>query len=98
MTTSQAEAFLHRLETDDDFAQRMRAAGGDPDATRRQATEAGYTFTHDDMLEALGNVYGIELTLEQLEEIAAGNTGALTLGASATVPAFGIVAMGAAAG
>jgi predicted ribosomally synthesized peptide with nif11-like leader len=98
MSTSDAEAFLHRLESDETFAERMQAASGDPDTAHRLAADAGYSFTHEDMLEAMGNVYGIELSLEQLEQIAAGNAGAVTLGPSATTPLLGIVAMGAAAG
>ncbi|MBF4769667.1 Nif11-like leader peptide family RiPP precursor [Nocardioides agariphilus] len=98
MGTIDAEAFLERLETDDAFAATMQAAGGDPDATHRLAAEAGYSFTHDEMLEALANVYGVELTLEQLEQIAAGDAGHIIVSASVTAPLYGSVMMGAAAG
>ncbi len=73
MSTSDAESFLLRLERDEHFAVQMQAAGRDPEAIRRLAAEAGFTFTAEEMVEALGNVYGVELTREQLQQIAGGN-------------------------
>ena len=98
MSTSDAEAFLQRLENDEEFAQRLQGASGDADATHELAVEAGFDFTSEEMVEALGNVYGVELSADQLEQIAAGSDSALSLGASAIGPLSASVVMGAAAG
>ena len=99
MSTSDAEAFLQRLETDEAFAGQMRDVSGDTDATHRLAVAAGFDFSSEEMLEAIGNFYGVELTHEQLEQIAAGaDSLGITLGASVTDPLFGTVVFAAAGG
>ena len=98
MSTSDAEAFLQRLESDEEFAAQLQGASGDADATHRLAVQAGFDFTPEEMVEALGNVYGVELSLDQLEQIAAGGDSTLSIGASATGPLSASVVMGAAAG
>jgi predicted ribosomally synthesized peptide with nif11-like leader len=72
MSTDDAGAFLQRLEEDEAFALRMQEVSGNPEATHQRAAEEGFSFTPDEMLEVLGDRYGIELTREQLEQIAAG--------------------------
>ena len=72
MSTADAEAFLQRLEDDEEFALRMQEVSGNAEATHQRAAEEGFHFTPDEMLEVLGDRYGIELTPEQLEQIAAG--------------------------
>lgn len=73
MSTDDAGAFLQRLEDDEAFALRMQEVSGNPEATHQRAAEEGFHFTPDEMLETLGDRYGIELTTEQLEAIAAGD-------------------------
>ena len=73
MSTDDAGAFLERLEEDEEFARRMQEVSGNPEATHQRAAEEGFLFTPDEMLEVLGDRYGIELTPEQLEQIAAGD-------------------------
>ena len=67
MTTDDAGAFLQRLEDDQEFALRMQEVSGNPEATHQRAADEGFDFTPDEMLEVLGDRYGIELTPEQLE-------------------------------
>lgn len=73
MSGHDAEAFLERNETDEAFANEMAALGGDPDALLSKAREQGYDFTPDEVLEALTERYGVELSAEQLDQIAAGD-------------------------
>jgi predicted ribosomally synthesized peptide with nif11-like leader len=72
MSQSDAEAFLERLENDEAFAGRMHDVHGNADATHQRAREEGFEFTPEEMLDALSDRYGVELTPEQLEQIAAG--------------------------
>jgi predicted ribosomally synthesized peptide with nif11-like leader len=99
MSTSDAEAFLQRLENDEEFARQMQEMSGDPVATHARAAEEGFEFTADEMVVALSNIYGVELTLEQLEQIAAGADGAADLiGSAAGRLQYGSAMLGAAAG
>ena len=99
MSTADAEAFLQRLEDDEQFAQRMQEVSGDPASTHERAAAEGYAFTADEMVDALASAYGVELTTEQLEQIAAGGNGsAELLTAAVGRPLFGSVVLGAAAG
>jgi predicted ribosomally synthesized peptide with nif11-like leader len=97
MSTDDAGAFLQRLEEDEAFALRMQEVSGNPEATHQRAAEEGFSFTPDEMLEVLGDRYGIELTPEQLEQIAAGDdTATIVLGAVGGTVLAGVV-IGAAA-
>jgi predicted ribosomally synthesized peptide with nif11-like leader len=97
MSTDDAGAFLQRLEEDEAFALRMQEVSGNPEATHQRAGEEGFYFTPDEMLEVLGDRYGIELTPEQLEQIAAGDdTAAIVTGAVGGTMLAGVV-IGAAA-
>jgi predicted ribosomally synthesized peptide with nif11-like leader len=99
MSTADAEAFLQRLENDEQFARQMEEAGGDGTAARQLAAEEGFHFTTDEMLTALSNTYGVELTIEQLEQVAAGNDAVADLiGSAAGRPLLGAAMYGAAAG
>jgi predicted ribosomally synthesized peptide with nif11-like leader len=72
MSQSDAEQFLERLETDQEFAARMNEVSGNPEATHQRAHDEGFEFTPEEMIDALGDRYGVELTPEQLDQIAAG--------------------------
>jgi len=97
MSTDDAGAFLQRLEEDEAFALRMQEVSGNPEATHQRAAEEGFYFTPDEMLEVLGDRYGIELTPEQLEQIAAGDdTATIVMGAVGGTVLAGVV-IGAAA-
>ena len=97
MSTDDAGAFLQRLEDDEEFARRMQEVSGNPEATHQRAAEEGFDFTPDEMLEVLGDRYGLELTPEQLEAIAAGDdTEAIVAGAVGGTVLAGVV-IGAAA-
>lgn len=73
MSHSDADGFLQRLESDQDFAASMNKVAGNPEATHERAHAAGFDFTPEEMLDALGDRYGVELTPEQLDQIAAGD-------------------------
>ena len=75
----------------------MPEVSGNPEATHQRAAEEGFHFTPDEMLEVLGDRYGIELTPEQLEQIAAGDdTASVVAGAVGGTVLAGVV-IGAAA-
>ncbi len=97
MSTSDAEALLRRLEGDGEFAARLQSCVGHPETTHRLAAEAGYSFTREEMLGALDSLYGVEVTPEQLEQVAAETATLLTLGSALTTPLAGSAVMGAAA-
>ena len=96
MSTDDAGAFLQRLEEDEEFALRMQEVSGNPEATHQRAAEEGFHFTPDEMLDVLGDRYGIELTPEQLEQIAAGDDATVIAGAVGGTMLAGVV-IGAAA-
>ena len=97
MSTDDAGAFLQRLEEDEAFALRMQEVSGNPEATHQRAAEEGFSFTPDEMLEVLGDRYGIELTPEQLEQIAAGGDPATIVSGAVGGTMLAGVVIGAAA-
>ncbi len=94
MSIESANAFLDRLETDDEFRSQIEALGQDTEAVRAFAAAQGYDATPDEAREALLDRYGDELSPEMLESISAGvdSTTAIAVGASlgavATVAVF----------
>ncbi len=82
MSTTDAEAFLQRLEEDEELALRMQEVSGNPAAIHERAAGEGFHFTPDEVREVLGLRYGTELTPGQLEQLAAGDdTTSLVAGA-----------------
>jgi predicted ribosomally synthesized peptide with nif11-like leader len=98
MSRSDAVAFLERAETDVDFAKEFEPLKDDQQAVLAKVREAGYDVTPDDVLEAFSERYGLELTPEQLDQIAAGADAGLIAGAvvGGVVGAAAVVAVCAA--
>ena len=82
MGVREAEAFMERAEKDEAFASEIEALGTHPDAVVAKLNEAGYDVTPDDIQEALVERYGVELTPEQLDQIAAGADAEMIAGAT----------------
>jgi predicted ribosomally synthesized peptide with nif11-like leader len=72
MSQAQAEAFLDRVESDEDFARELESLREDPPAVLERVHAAGFDATPDEIREAFLDRYGAELTEEQLDAIAAG--------------------------
>ncbi len=96
MSQSDAENFLEKLETDQEFAARMNEVSGNPEATHQRAHEEGFEFTSEEMIDALGDRYGLELTPEQLDQIAAGGDAEIAAGVIGGVALAGTLAAAAA--
>jgi predicted ribosomally synthesized peptide with nif11-like leader len=75
MSMTDAVAFLERAEIDDEFAADFESVKHDQEAVLAKVREAGYDATPDEILSAVIERYGVELTPEQLDEIAAGADG-----------------------
>lgn len=65
-------AFFERVETDDEFAQRLVAVNADPAAVKEIITEAGFDLEPSDVTQGFLERFGAELTEEQLAAIAGG--------------------------
>ena len=72
MSETAAVAFLDRLETDDAFASDLESVKDDPDAVIGKVHDAGFDTAPDEILNAFTDRYGVELTPEQLDQVAAG--------------------------
>jgi hypothetical protein len=59
------------MELDEDFANRVKGAGG-PDASISMVRSEGFDVTPEDMRDAVLDRFGDQLTEEQLNAIAAG--------------------------
>jgi len=81
MSATDAEAFLDRAETDDEFAAEFEPIKDDQAAVLAKVREAGYDVTQQDVLDAFMERYGAELTPEQLDQIAAGADAEVIAGA-----------------
>lgn len=77
-----AVAFLERLETDEAFAAELESVKDSPDAVLEKVHAAGFDTDPEETLEAFTDRYGVELTEEQLDQIAAGADTELIAGAS----------------
>jgi predicted ribosomally synthesized peptide with nif11-like leader len=91
MTTEAANAAVDRLETDEDFASRVRDAGS-PEASIEVLKSEGYDVTRGEMRDVTLDRFGDQLTEEQLEAIAAGSDSD-----DAALVVFGIISAGMAA-
>jgi predicted ribosomally synthesized peptide with nif11-like leader len=103
MSVASATAFLERSETDSQFAAEFEPLRGDRDAVLAKMRDIGYDATPDEILTAFTDRYGIELTADQLEAVAAGSelplpwaivsTGASVVAVTAVVAAVAIAAI-----
>jgi predicted ribosomally synthesized peptide with nif11-like leader len=89
MSMKDAEAFLARSETDRSFASGFEALEGDQEAIRSRMQELGYDAEPDELVAALSERYGIELSPDQLEAVAAGNDDAGLIGGAIVGGALG---------
>jgi hypothetical protein len=71
VTTTAANAALDRMEADEDFASRVKDAGG-ADASIELLRAEGFDTTPEEMRDAALDRYSDSLTVEQLDAIAAG--------------------------
>jgi predicted ribosomally synthesized peptide with nif11-like leader len=97
MSKADAVAFLERVETDEQFASELESAKEDQQAVRAKVQAAGFDATPDEIVEAITDRYGVELTPEQLDAVAAGSDvepGAIVGGIFAGALAAAIAAAG----
>jgi predicted ribosomally synthesized peptide with nif11-like leader len=85
VSEAQAEAFLDRVESDEDFAKELESLREDPPAVLEKLHAAGFEATPEEIREAFLDRYGAELTPEQLDQIAAGSDPAVVGGVTAAV-------------
>ena len=67
MSATDADAFLEK------FAAEVEAIKDDQEAVLAKARAAGYDVTRQEVVDALMERYGAELTPEQLDQITAGS-------------------------
>ena len=83
MSKEAADAFLDRLANDAALQVELERLHGDPDAAYAYVRDAGFDVQPGEILEAFTDRYGVELTPEQLDAIAAGDsTTDMAIGAS----------------
>ena len=80
MSEAQAEAFLERVESDEDFAKELESVRENPSAVLEKVHAAGFDAAPEEIREAFLDRYGAELTQEQLDQIAAGTDPAVVAG------------------
>ena len=73
MTQNDAVAFLERVEGDESFAKELESVKENPDAVVEKVHAAGFDASPDEIRDAFMDRYGVELTQEQLDQIAAGS-------------------------
>lgn len=95
MSTTDAEAFLDRAETDAAWGAEFEAIRDDQEAVLAKVHAAGYDVTQQEVLDAFMERYGAELTPEQLDQIAAGSDDA---GVIAGAVVGGVLGVGAVVG
>ena len=90
MSQSDAVAFLERAETDEAFAADVEKAQGNQQAVLAKVKEAGYDVSEEEIYEAFTDRYGLELTPEQLDQVAAGTDPGLIAGATVGAVVVGV--------
>jgi predicted ribosomally synthesized peptide with nif11-like leader len=88
MSATAASAAIERMETDEEFAVRVRDAGG-PAAIIETLGAEGFEVTPEEMRDALLDRYGDELTQEQLDAL----TGGADWGTGETIAVVSIAAV-----
>jgi predicted ribosomally synthesized peptide with nif11-like leader len=91
MTLASAEAVIDRMEVDEDFADRVKDAGG-PEASIAVLRSEGFDVTPSDMQDAFLDRFGDQLTQEQLDALAAGTDPEVVVMATLTVVGTAIAA------
>jgi predicted ribosomally synthesized peptide with nif11-like leader len=96
MSTQQAEAFLARVQSDDDFAAKLGELREDPAAVQAFIAAEGIDATPEEIKDVVLESLGDELSEEQLASIAGGlstveNAG-IAIGATAVVVAAAVTA------
>ena len=82
MSREAAEAFFDRAESDAAFRQELEELLGDNQAVYRHVVDSGFDVEPDEVMEAFTDRYGVELTPEQLDAVAAGDDTELIVGAT----------------
>jgi predicted ribosomally synthesized peptide with nif11-like leader len=94
MSKAAAEAFFDRADSDPEFLTRLEDVQDDPNAVYAQVRAEGFDVEPEELMEVFTERYGVELSPEQLDAIAAGDDaliagatigGVLGLAASAAV-------------
>jgi len=96
MSLEQAEAFLARVQSDDDFAAKLGELREDPAAVQAFIADAGFEASPEEIKDVVLESFGDELSEEQLASIAGGlsvaeNAG-IAIGAGAVVVAAAVTA------
>ena len=95
MTIDAANALLQRVEGDQALAAELAALKGDPQAVLDRARAEGFDFDPADARQAFLERYPEALTIEQLDQIAAGtdwNTVGLVAGVGGGTAVAGVAA------
>ena len=72
MSHAAAEEFLEKVESDEEFAKELASLREDPDAVLERIRATGFDVEPEEVREAFLERYGVELTPEQMDQIAAG--------------------------
>lgn len=72
MSVEQAEAFLVRVQSDDDFAAKLGELREDPAAVQAFIAAEGFDATPDEIKDVVLESFGDQLSEEQLASIAGG--------------------------
>jgi predicted ribosomally synthesized peptide with nif11-like leader len=72
LSAAAADAFIERIERDDEFAYELESVRNDADAVLEKVHAAGFDATPEEIREAFLDRYGAELTPEQLDQISGG--------------------------
>jgi predicted ribosomally synthesized peptide with nif11-like leader len=97
MSTSAADAFIAKLDSDPEFADRLYSLREDPAAVHGFVAEAGFDATPDEIREAMLEKYGSKLSEEQLAAVAGGMATVGIVATTVSAVGLGVAAAGAAA-
>lgn len=87
MSKEDAEKFIARLQSDEEF--RNKVTGADDDATRAKiAKDAGYNFTEEEAKAALPSAGDGDLSDEDLEAVSGGSLSGVIKSAVASATAI----------
>lgn len=75
MSLEQAKSFLTTAEENEDLRQRLEALEGDGEAAVALGAEQGFEFTAEEFIAAMDEVYYGDLSDDELEDAAGGQTG-----------------------
>jgi predicted ribosomally synthesized peptide with nif11-like leader len=72
MSTKEADRFIERTASDQEFLASIEALGNDADAVFALVQSEGFDCTPEEIKEAFLEAYASQLTAEQLEAVAGG--------------------------